>query len=340
MRRYFLRRLALLLPTWLGITVVVFFLIQLTPGGPFDAQLAQWRSHSENSTVGMGELSLRPEVQKELAAYYGFDRPLGDRYVHWLGNWLRGDWGISYQYGRPVRELLRDAIGVTLLLGLGSWLLAYWLALPLGIAKAVWEGSRFDSVTSALLFFLHAVPSFAIAIALLLFFAGGSVVAWLPADGLRSEVPLPPLAATWDLAKHLVLPVLSSALGIVASLTFLTKHSLLEQTRAEYVTAARARGLSSTRAIVRHALRNAGLPIAGSFGQSLSYFLTGSVLTETIFSLRGLGRLGFEATLSRDYPVLLACVMLVGTLHLFVNLLCDLLYARLDPRVDFAPGDV
>jgi microcin C transport system permease protein len=334
MSGYFVRRLLILLPTWIGITVVVFFLIQLTPGGPYARQLADWRASGD--ATGRGDTFLAREgVQRELVAYYGFDRPILSRYGHWLGRWLCGDWGLSYQYGRPVRELLLPAIGVTVLLGLCSWLVAYLLAVPLGIAKALWAGSRFDWLTTAALLCLHAVPAFAIGIALLVFLAGGEFLHWFPIEGLHGGTAVSPLARVGDTLYHLTLPVLSSALGIVASLSFLTQHSLLEQTRAEYVTAARARGLSRAESVLRHALRNACLPVAGSLGQTLSYFLTGSVLTETIFSLRGLGRLGYEATIARDYPVLLSCVMLVASVHLLANLACDWLYSRLDPRLHF-----
>lgn len=337
--RYFLLRTLSVLPTLFGISVLCFALVQLTPGGPVEQALAEWRGAGSGGEISGGDrLAITEEQREELMRYFGFDRPIHERYVKWIGSVLRLDFGTSYHYGEPVLDLLARTLPVSLLFGLASFFATYLVCIPLGVAKAVRDGSPFDAVTSGLVFFLYAIPPFALGIVLIVLFGGGSLFDWFPIQGLTSEnfddLSLPGKA--WDLARHLFLPLLCHVVGSFAMLTMMTKNSLLDQLRQDYVLTARAKGLSEKTVLWKHAFRNALLPIASNLGQWIAVFFTGSLLLETIFGLNGIGRLSYESIVRRDYPIVLANILILSTLHILGNLVSDLLYVKIDPRIEFA----
>lgn len=339
MHRYFRNRLLVAIPTLIGISLVCFCLIQLTPGGPVEQIIADWQGQGYGEGGG-GSRGMRvTQEQKEmLIRYYGFDKPLYVRYFSWLSEVLQGNLGESYYHSRPVSELVREALPVSFLMGASALLLTYLLCIPLGILKAVKNGSVFDRTTSAFVFFLYAIPSFALGIFLIVLLGGGSFWNVFPIEGMVSDSY--DSMGLWekfkDIAHHLFLPLVCYTIGSFASLALLMKNSLLEELKKEYLTTARAKGLSERTVILRHALKNALIPIASGFGQWLSVFFTGSLLIESIFNLRGLGRLSFESIQHRDYPIVLAVILLLSVAHILGNLLSDFLYTKLDPRIDFA----
>lgn len=338
MKAYLLRRLLYAIPTLLGISLICFCLVQLAPGGPVEQTLAEWRHASAGETGGEKTSAITEEQRQALIEYYGFDKPLFVRYFTWLGKVATLDLGESYHYGEPVSALIGRALPVSLSLGFFSFFLVYLISIPLGIRKAVRHGTKFDALSSSVLFFLYAVPSFALGVLLIVFFAGGSFYNWFPAQGLTSENwdELGWLAKLGDYLHHLALPLLCSVIGSLASVTLLMKNSLLDQLKLDYVLTARAKGLNEKTVIWRHAVRNALLPIASGMGQWLSVFFSGSVLLETVFGLQGMGRLSYESIIRRDYPIVLANILILSVLHIVGNLLSDLAYVLLDPRIDFA----
>jgi microcin C transport system permease protein len=337
--RYFLFRTLSVLPTLFGISVLCFLLVQLTPGGPVEQALAEWRGAGMGGEVAGGDrLSITEEQRAELLRYFGFDRPLHERYFRWIGSVLRLDFGTSYHYGEPVLDLLWRTLPVSLLFGIASFFATYLVCIPLGVAKAVKDGTPFDAVSSGIVFFLYAIPPFALGIVLIVLFGGGSFFDWFPIQGLTSENfdELSFFGKLADLLHHLFLPLVCHVVGSFAMLTMMTKNSLLEQLRQDYVLTARAKGLDEKTVLWKHAFRNALLPIASNLGQWLSVFFTGSLLLETIFGLNGIGRLSYESIVRRDYPIVLANILILSTLHIAGNLLSDLLYVKIDPRIEFA----
>jgi microcin C transport system permease protein len=335
---YFLKRLLFSLPTLLGISLVCFFLVQLTPGGPVELQLAQWRQASAGGEVGGGRVSQITEEQRQaLVAYYGFDKPVVVRYFHWLWKLVQFDFGNSYYYDEPVWKLIVRCLPVSVSFGLFSLLATYIVCIPLGIAKAVRHNSRFDVLTSGLVFFLYSIPSFAFGILLIVLFGGGSFWNVFPIQGLVSDnfADLGVLAKIKDYVWHMFLPLLCYTIGSFATLTMLMKNSLLEQLKLDYITTARAKGLTEKLIVTRHALRNAILPIANGIGQWIGLFFAGSLLIETIFGLQGIGRLSYESILHRDYPVVLADIMILSVLNIIGNVVSDFLYVVIDPRIDY-----
>jgi microcin C transport system permease protein len=339
MALYFLKRLVATLPTLIGISLICFFLVQLTPGGPVEQQLAAWRNSANGGEMGGGKASQITEEQRQnLIAYYGFDKPLWLRYFLWMGKLIRFDFGDSYFYEQSVASLIRAALPVSISLGFFSLVLTYLICLPLGIIKALKHNSSFDSFTSGLVFFFYSIPSFALGIVLIVMFGGGSLWNVFPIEGLTSEnfADLSFWQKVKDYFHHLFLPLTCYTIGSFATLTMLMKNSLLEQVNQDYVTTARAKGLPEKLVIGRHALKNALLPIANGLGQWLSLFFAGSLLIESIFNLQGIGRLSYEAILHRDYPVVLADIMIISVLHIIGNVFSDFLYICIDPRIDFA----
>lgn len=338
MLRYFTLRMLACAPTLIGVSLLCFFLIQLTPGGPVEQTLAQWRQSSVGGEVGAGRSSSVTEEQKEaLIKYYGFDKPIYVRYFNWIFKVLRLDLGESYFYGEPVSKLIARCLPVSVSFGVFSFLLTYLICIPLGVWKAVKHNTPFDSMSSGLVFFLYSVPSFALGILLIVLFGGGSFWNVFPIQGLTSD-NFPELgffAKIKDYLHHLFLPLACYTIGSFATLTMLMKNSLMEQLRQDYVLTARAKGLRERIVVGKHALRNALLPIANGLGQWIGLFFTGSLLIESIFGLHGIGRLSYESIVNRDYPVVLANIMILSVLHVLGNVLTDLLYICVDPRVDF-----
>ena len=339
MLSYFASRLAAMIPTLIGISIVCFGLVQMTPGGPVEQLMAQWRQGGMGGETGGGKVSQITEEQRaNLMNYYGFDKPIYVRYFRWMGKLLRGDFGDSYHYDLPVLDLIKRALPVSMSFGLFSFLATYIICIPLGILKAVNQGSRFDVLSSGLVFFLYSIPAFAFGIFLIVLFGGGTFWNWFPIEGMVSDNfnDLGFWAKIGDYIHHMFLPLLCYTIGSFATLTMLMKNSVIEQLNEDYVTTARAKGLSEWRVILRHATRNALIPIANGLGQWLSLFFAGSLLIETIFGLQGIGRLSYDAIIHRDYPVVLADIMIISILHMAGNIFSDLMYTLIDPRIKFA----
>ena len=355
MGAYILRRLLLIIPTLFGIMVINFVLVQFVPGAPVEQVIAQMQGEgdvfggfaggaedatlSETETAGYaGARGLPQEFIDELKAQYGLDKPPLERFVNMMWNYMRFDFGESYFRSISVTDLVLEKMPVSVTLGLWSTLIAYLISIPLGISKAVRDGSRFDSWTSAVIIAAYAIPSFLFAVMLVVLFAGGSYWQIFPLRGLTSDnfSDLSLWGKAVDYLWHITLPVLASTISAFATLTLLTKNSFLDEVKKHYVMTARAKGLSERRVLYGHVFRNAMLiVIAGFPSVFIGVFFGGSLLIETIFSLDGLGRLGFEAALSRDYPVMFGTLFLFGLIGLVVNILSDLCYVLVDPRIDF-----
>jgi microcin C transport system permease protein len=375
MLAYIIRRLVLMVPTLLGIMVINFLVIQAAPGGPVEQIIAQIQGRAVEATARVsgqgGELApapqqgaapaggaqekyrgargLDPEFIRQIEKQFGFDKPIHERFVLMMGNYLRFDFGTSYFRDQTVVGLVLEKMPVSISLGLWTTLLVYLVSIPLGIAKAVRDGSRFDVATSGAIVVGYAIPGFLFAVLLIVLFAGGRYFDWFPLRGLWSDqwsgVPWSQRAlspAFWaDYFWHLTLPIVAMVVGGFATLTMLTKNSFLEEINKQYVMTARAKGLSERRVLYGHVFRNAMLiVIAGFPGAFVSVLFTGSMLIEIIFSLDGLGLLGFEAAINRDYPVMFASLYFFTLLGLLMGLVSDLMYVLVDPRIDFARREV
>lgn len=355
MGAYILRRILLMAPTLFGILLVNFVLTQFLPGGPIEqiiAQLEDQTSATDRITGGGSELGgggggeseyrgaqgLPPDFIADLERQFGFDKPPLERFLLMVWNYLTFDFGESYFRSIGVVDLVLEKMPVSITLGLWSTLLAYLISIPLGIRKAILDGSRFDTATSAAVIVAFAIPSFLFAIMLLVLFAGGSYWRIFPLRGLASDnfAELSLWGQILDYLWHIVLPVTASTIGAFATLTLLTKNSFLDEIRKQYVVTARAKGLSEGRVLYGHVFRNAMLiVIAGFPAVFISVFFGGSLIIETIFSLDGLGRLAFESAIQRDYPVVFGTLYIFGLMGLVVGLLSDLMYVYVDPRIDF-----
>lgn len=358
MASYILRRLLLIIPTLLGIMIINFVLVQFVPGGPVEQIIAKMEGQgdvfggfaggsndagvsatsAQGSDKYLGARGLPPEMIKELEKQFGLDKPPLERFLNMMWNYARFDFGESYFQKVNVTELVLQKMPVSISLGLWSTLIAYIISIPLGIRKAVHDGSSFDSWTSGIIIAAYAIPAFLFAIMLLVLFAGGSYWQIFPLRGLTSDEW--ETFSVWhkitDYFWHIALPVIATTISAFATLTLLTKNSFLDEIKKQYVMTARAKGLSSRRVLYGHVFRNAMLiVIAGFPAVFVGIFFSGSVLIETIFSLDGLGRLGFEAALSRDYPVMFGTLFLFGLIGLVVNILSDVMYVIIDPRIDF-----
>jgi microcin C transport system permease protein len=361
---YILRRLLLMIPTLVGIMVINFAIVQFAPGGPVEKTIARLKGTATDSTLqllggggdsgtpqaaenvppGTGESSYRgargldPDFIREIERMYGFDKPAHERFVKMMGDYMRFDFGESWFKGRPVFDLVVEKFPVSISLGLWTTLIMYIVSIPLGIAKAVRDGSAFDVWTSAAIIVGTAIPGFLFAILLIVLFGGGSYFDWFPIRGLVSEdwSALPWWQKILDYFWHLTLPLVAMLVGAFASLTLLTKNSFLDQINLQYVTTARAKGLTERRILYGHVFRNAMLiVIAGFPGAFISILFSGSLLIEIIFSLDGLGLLGYEAVLNRDYPIVFATLYVYTLVGLLTQLLGDITYMLVDPRIDF-----
>ena len=355
MGAYIFRRLLLIIPTLIGIMVINFALIQFVPGGPIEQVLAQLEGGGDafetiaggadagaEPTGGddryIGARGLPPEFIAELEREFGFDKPPLERFLNMMWNYLRLDFGESYFRSVGVIDLVIEKMPVSITLGLWSTLIAYLVSIPLGIRKAVRDGSRFDTWTSGAIIVAYAIPGFLFAILLLVLFAGGSFWQVFPLRGLTSEnwEDLSLFGKVVDYFWHITLPVLAGTISSFATLTLLTKNSFLDEIKKQYVITAKAKGLTESRVLYGHVFRNAMLiVIAGFPSLFVGVFFGGSLIIETLFSLDGLGRLGFEAAVERDYPVMFGTLYAFGLLGLIVGILSDLMYVFVDPRIDF-----
>lgn len=354
MLAYILRRLALIVPTLFGIMLINFALVQFVPGGPVEQILAQLESETDvfsGIAGGGGEIrqagqnadylgaqGLPDDFVADLERQFGFDKPPVERFLSMLWDYLRFDFGESYFRSISVTELILEKMPVSISLGLWTTLLAYLISIPLGIRKAVRDGTAFDSWTSSLIIVGYAIPGFLFAILLLVLFAGGSYVKIFPLRGLVSPdfADLPAWRQVLDYFWHIALPVLASTISAFATLTLLTKNSFLDEIRKQYVLTARAKGLTEHRILYGHVFRNAMLiVIAGFPAVFVSVFFGSSLIIETIFSLDGLGRMGFEAAVARDYPVVFGTLYIFSLIGLLIGLISDLMYVWIDPRIDF-----
>ena len=355
MGAYILRRLLLVIPTLLGIMVINFALVQFVPGGPIEQILAnlegegdvfeaisgggsETAANNSGNTDYVGARGLPPEFIAELEKEFGFDKPPLERFLDMMWNYIRLDFGESYFRSISVIDLVLEKMPVSISLGLWSTLIAYLVSIPLGIRKAVNDGTRFDTWTSGIIIMAYAIPGFLFAIILLVLFAGGSYYQIFPLRGLYSDnfAELSLLGKIVDYFWHIALPVIASTISGFATLTLLTKNSFLDEIQKQYVMTAKAKGLSESRVLYGHIFRNAMLiVIAGFPAVFVGVFFGASLIIETIFSLDGLGRLGFEAAVARDYPVIFGTLFIFGLMGLVIGILSDLMYVFVDPRIDF-----
>ena len=340
MTGYFLRRFLLIIPTFLGITLAVFVIMHFVPGGPVERQILRFQmaaAGGEGASAVRGGVEIPQEAIEEIRRYYGFDKPVHIRYAQWLWNVVRLDLGNSYVYQDPVWDIIKARFPISLTLGLTGFLLSYLVCVPLGVLKAVKHGSRFDVVSSVLVFLGYAVPGWALGTALLVLFGGGSFWNVFPLGGFRSDnwEYLSVAEKIADQTKHMFLPVVCYMLGSFATLTILTKNSLLENMSQDYVRTAFAKGLHKNRVIFVHALRNSLIPIVTGLGQVFSLILAGSFLIEKVFNIDGMGYLGYTSILQRDYPVALGILVVSSLLLLVGNIVSDMIYAVVDPRIRF-----
>lgn len=370
MGAYILKRILLMIPTLLGVMLLTFAIIQFVPGGPVEQVIAKMQGTDTDATgrisgntgneagggaqaqAGVsdgtafqyrGAQGLDPEFIKSLEKQFGFDKPAHERFLLMMGNYLTFDFGESYFRDRSVLSLIAEKLPVSISLGLWLTLIQYLVSIPLGIRKAVKDGSTFDIWTSGVIIIGYAIPSFIFAIMLIVVFAGGSYYSWFPLRGLTSDnfEQLSFFGKMADYAWHLALPLFAMAIGSFATMTMLTKNSFLDEIRKQYVTTARAKGLTESQILYGHVFRNAMLlVIAGFPGAFLGAFFASSLLIETIFSLDGLGYLFFKATLDRDYPIVFASLYIFTLMGLIVQLISDLTYTWIDPRIDFERRDV
>lgn len=358
---YIGRRVLLIIPTLWAIITINFFIVQIAPGGPVDQAIANMQGLGEGAAMERisgsnrqegggqnqgrtgdnmyrGARGLDPEVIAEIEKRYGFDKPVWVRYFDMLKNYAAFDFGESLFRGRPVLGLIAERLPVSVSLGLWSTLIIYLVSIPLGIRKAVKNGSRFDLWTSTAVVLGNAIPSFLFAVLLVVLFAGGGFLKIFPLRGLFSVDgrSLSLAGKILDYFWHLVLPISAMIIGGFASLTMLTKNSFLDEIHKQYVMTAKAKGLAERAILLKHVFRNAMLIVIAGFPSAfISMFFTGSVLIEVIFSLEGLGLLGFEATMQRDYPVIFATLYIFTLLGLLLSLVSDLMYTLIDPRIDF-----
>ena len=353
MGRYLLRRLFLIIPTLFGIMVINFVIVQFAPGGPVEQAIIQASGMSMSSTASVssagsmgpstesgytGSEGLDPEFVARLEEAFGFDKPPHERFLLMLGNYITLDFGESYFQDKAVLDLVAERLPVSVSLGLWSLLLIYSISIPLGMAKAVRDGTPFDVWSSAAVFVAYAIPGFLFAIMLIVFFAGGTYFDWFPMRDLFSENfdELSPLAKVRDYFWHLALPLTALTIGGFATLTMLTKNSFLEEINKQFVLTARAKGLTERRVLFGHVFRNGMLIVIAGFPAAfVGLMFTGALLIEVIFSIDGIGLLGYEAIVKRDYPIFFGTLFCFTLIGLVMQLIGDIVYTLVDPRIDF-----
>lgn len=359
MLAYICRRLLLIIPTLIGILLINFTIIQFAPGGPVEQVIAQISGHGVGATARLagggsevmagadavgtqstykGARGLDPEFIAQLEKQFGFDKPPHERFFKMLTDYLTFDLGESYFKGQRVIDLILDKMPVSISLGVFTILISYFVSIPLGIRKAVKDGTPFDFWSGTVIIIGYAIPSFLFAIMLITFFAGGSFVQWFPLRGLTSDgfEDLSLIGKVTDYLWHLVLPVISMVIGHFASTTFLVKNSFIDEISKQYVLTAQSKGLTETRVLYGHIFRNAMLVVIAGFPAAfIAMFFTGNLLIETVFSLDGLGLLGYESAIKRDYPVVFGTLYIMTLIGLVAGLISDLVYMFIDPRIDF-----
>jgi microcin C transport system permease protein len=369
MLAYIARRLLLIAPTLFGIVVINFVIVQAAPGGPVEVMIARIKGTATEATArfgggtgsetggqggpGLGQRGdggekyrgargIDPELIRQLEKQYGFDRPPLERFLHMMRNYVAFDFGTSFFRDERVVDLIIRKLPVSISLGLWTTLTIYLISIPLGVAKAVRDGSAFDIWTSGVVIVGYAIPGFLFAVLLVVLFAGGSFFAWFPLRGLTSDAwgQLAWPGRIADYFWHITLPVVALVIGGFAGLTMLTKNSFLEEINKQYVVTARSKGLSKRRVLYGHVFRNAMLLVVAGFPAAfVGILFTGALLIEVIFSLDGLGLLGFEAAINRDYPIMFGTLYIYMLIGLVLNLVSDLTYVAIDPRIDFATRD-
>ncbi|RQO33496.1 microcin ABC transporter permease [Herminiimonas sp. KBW02] len=344
---YIIKRVLLMLPTLLGVIAITFAVIQFVPGGPVEQALVELKGQfGASGDVGgggggaqyRGRQGIDAERVAEIKALYGFDKPPIERFWQMLKGFATFDLGQSFYHHKDVWDLVVSKLPVSITIGMWTFFLTYFISLPLGIAKAVREGSRFDSLTTMLVLIGYSIPGFILGVFLLVMFGGGSFVQWFPLRGLTSDnwEQLSLIGKVLDYLWHIALPVTASVAGSFAVMTMLTKNTFLEEIRKQYVLTARAKGLSENKVLYKHVFRNALIPLVTGFPAAfIGAFFTGSLLIETLFSLDGLGLLSYESVIRRDYPVVMGTLYLFTLIGLVVKLLGDLCYVWADPRLQF-----
>lgn len=334
MKAYILRRLLLMIPTLLGITIVVFTLIQFLPGGPVEQYLSKVRGAASAQGADVSRV-ITPEEIERIKAYYGYDKPAYERYLIWLWNVLRLDFGNSYSFYEPVWDVLVQRMPVSLFFGLTSFFLAYLVCIPLGVAKAKRDSSAFDVATSAVIFAGYVIPGYVLGLLLIVLFAGGSFLDLFPIGGIVSDYyeQLGPLEKAADFLHHMTLPLVCYMASEFAFLTLLMKNSLLEEISKDYLRTAVVKGSPFDRAVWKHAFRNALIPLATRLSEIFTVIFAGALLIEKVFNIDGMGLLVYTAMLDRDYNVVMGVILMVSVLTMLGRLFSDILYVLVDPRI-------
>lgn len=327
---YLLRRILIAIPTFIGITLVTFVIINTAPGGPIEQKLQKLRD--SGNSVGISQ-----EVLDGLSKQYGFDKPLYERYFIWIKNITRLDFGESFTYQEPVIDVISSKFPVSLQFGIASLLLTYIICIPLGVKKAINAGGVFDQVSGIVLYIMVSIPPLVLGIFLIVWFAGGSYFDWFPIGGIRSDeyASFTLMGKIGDRIHHFVLPLTCYVIGGFTELTMLVRNSMLDVIKSDFVRTARSKGLEDNKVYFKHALRNALIPVATGLGGFLRVFLAGSLIVETIFNLDGIGLLGYQSILSRDYNVIMGLTFISAMLLLLGNIMSDFIYVLVDPRIDF-----
>ncbi len=343
MTAYFIRRLLLVIPTFIGITIMVFTITRFVPGGPIERIIADTRamqtgqgSSNISSTTGQGGgQPLSQEQIQKLKEYYGFDKPILTSYFLWLSKVLKGDLGKSTRYYDPVWDMIKERIPISLYFGILSLIMIYGVCIPLGLAKAVRHKTGFDNITSIIIFTGYAIPGWVAGVLMLVLFASNYDL--FPLGGLVSEFfdEMTLWQKAYDIAWHTILPLFSYVIGSFTVMTLLMKNTLMDNLSSDYVRTAIAKGLPFKKAVLNHAMQNSMIPLATSFGNNISILLMGSFLIEKVFNINGMGLLGYESILDRDYPVVMGILVISSLLFMIGNILSDICVAIVDPRVRF-----
>ena len=344
MTAYFIRRFLLIIPTFIGITIMVFAITRFVPGGPVERMISAARQmQTEGGSSGLSRGAgrdnsgqpLSEEQIQQLKEYYGFDKPILASYFLWLSKVLKGDLGSSTRYYDPVWEMIKERIPVSLYFGLLTMVIVYGVCIPLGIAKAIRHRTGFDNITSIVIFVGYAIPGWVAGVMLLVIFSSRMDI--FPLGGFTSDMfnDLSLMEKIRDIAWHTILPLLAYIIGSFTVMTLLMKNTLMDQLSSDYVRTAIAKGLSFKQAVFRHAMRNSLIPIATNFGNNISIVLTGSFLIEKVFNINGMGLLGYESVVDRDYPVVMGILVISSLLFMIGNILSDICVALVDPRVRF-----
>ena len=331
---YLLRRILIAVPTFLGITLVTFLIINMAPGGPIEQKLQKIRMGGGEGGRGTG---ISQELLDNLAKQYGFDKPVPVRYWIWLKNISRLDFGESFTYQEPVIDVITSKFPVSLQFGIASLILTYLICIPLGVKKAINAGGVFDQVSGIFLYIIVSIPQLVLGIFLIVWFAGGTYFDWFPIGGIKSDDydSMGLMAQILDRTYHFILPLICYVMGGFTELSMLVRNSMLDVVKSDYIRTARAKGLTDKLIYFKHALRNAMIPVATGLGGFLRVFLAGSLIVETIFNLDGIGLLGYQSILSRDYNVIMGLTFVSALLLLVGNILSDFIYVLVDPRIDF-----